>query len=164
MSDRPDGLVIHRRAAAGWAPALDPRLTDLIARGRNAGLATVAPSGAPQLAPVWYAWDGDAFLVGAARAAAKVASIRREPRIALCIDDEPGGIYVTAMGPAELVEIADGADRAPMRDLLRPLLLRYIPDPAEADAYWAATDAAVTFVAIRLRPERLVWFGGVAAG
>lgn len=164
MSDRPDGLVIHRRGAAGWTPALDPRLTDLVTRGRNAFLATVAATGAPQLSPVWYAWDGDAFLVGAARATAKVASIRREPRVALCIDDEPGGIYVTAMGAAEIVELPDGADRAPMRDLLRPLLLRYMPDPAEADAYGAATDAAVTFVAIRLRPERLVWFGGVTAG
>ena len=49
-------------------------------------LATLTEDGWPVVNPVWYDYDGEAFLVGGRRKAAWVANIQRDPRVAVCID------------------------------------------------------------------------------
>jgi PPOX class probable F420-dependent enzyme len=128
--------------------------SDLLRRMRNAVLGTTGTGGAPHLAPVWFLWDGAAFVVSTVRSSVKVADIRRDPRAAICVDDQVAGDYLTAYGRAELVddERVDG--------LTRPLLLKYL-HPAEADARWERINAAGQRVVIALRPDRVSWRAGV---
>ena len=77
----------------------------LLGRMRNAILATTGPHGSPHLAPVWYLWDGEAVRISTVRTTQKVADILRDPRVALCVDDQVAGEYLTIYG------IADGGRR-----------------------------------------------------
>jgi PPOX class probable F420-dependent enzyme len=121
---------------------------------RNAVLATNGPDGAPHLAPVWYLWDGERFVVSTVRNTVKVRDLRADPRVAICVDDQIAGDYLTAYGRAELIE----DDR--VGELSRPLLLKYL-HAEEADARWSRLDAGGQRVVIVLRPQRVSWRAGV---
>ena len=90
-------------------------------------LATVRIDGSPHLAPIWFAVDGDSLVFMTNADTLKGRAIRRDPRVALCVDDErPPFSFVTVNGvvevnedPAELLHWATviggrymGADRA----------------------------------------------------
>lgn len=156
---RRDGLAIHQRTDAGWEPALDAELTGHLRRHRNALIATAGPDGAPQLTPVWYLWDDEALLASVPGWTVKVANIRREPRIAICVDDEVAGCYATLTGPATIVE-GTPTDREAVRVATWPLLLKYLPE-GEAAVRWERIDADRDRVVIRLEPTRILWRAGV---
>jgi PPOX class probable F420-dependent enzyme len=69
---------------------------------RPAMLATVRPDGRPHLAPIWIVVDDDdtvIFTTGAGTA--KGRAIQRDPRVALCVDDDqPPFSYVLVEGTA----------------------------------------------------------------
>lgn len=119
----------------------------LLARMRNGTLGTLGLDGAAHLAPVWYLWDGEVVRVSTVRTAARVSDIRRDPRVAFCVDDQVAGEYVTLYGAAEIV------DDERVTDLTRPLLLAY-HHPDEADARWHRINADGARVIIILRPAR----------
>jgi PPOX class probable F420-dependent enzyme len=94
---------------------------------RPAKLAVVRADGAPHVAPVWVDLDGDDVLFMTAADTIKGKAILRDPRVALCWDDErPPFSFVTVSGsarvstdPAELLAWATriggrymGAERA----------------------------------------------------
>jgi PPOX class probable F420-dependent enzyme len=128
--------------------------TDLLRRMRNAVLATTGPRGTPHLAPVWYLWDGSAFVVSTVSTSTKVADVARDPRTAICVDDQVAGDYLVAYGLTELVT-DDRVD-----DLTLPLLLKYF-HPDEAAARWSRINAAGQRVVLLLRPARVTWRAGV---
>jgi len=75
---------------------------------RTAKLATVRADGAPHVAPVWVALDGDEIVFTTGRATMKGKSLRRDPRVALCFDDEtPPFSFVLIEGAARVSEDAD---------------------------------------------------------
>jgi len=120
----------------------------LLTRMRNGTLGSVGPDGAPHIAPVWYLWDGETVRVSTVRTAAKVRDIRRDPRVAFCVDDQVAGEYVTLYGTAEII------DDMRVTELTRPLLLAY-HHPDEADARWRRINAGGNRVIIMLRPARI---------
>jgi PPOX class probable F420-dependent enzyme len=120
----------------------------LLHRMRNAVLATTGASGAPHLAPVWYFWDGEQVRVSTPDWTKKVADIRANPQVALCLDDQVSGEYLTVYGTAAIVV----GQR--VTELTRPLLLAYMP-PDEADARWARINADDSRVVILITPQRL---------
>src|SRR3954452_17719770 len=69
-------------------------------------VATVRADGRPHVAPVWYAIDDDGsiyFTTGADTV--KGRTIRRDPRISVCIDDpRPPFGFVLLEGTAEIIE------------------------------------------------------------
>ena len=72
---------------------------------RTAKLAVVAKSGAPLVAPVWVALDGDDIVFNTGKGTAKGRAIARDPRVALCFDDErPPFSFVLVRGRAEVVD------------------------------------------------------------
>ena len=127
---------------------------DLLRRMRNAVLATTGPQGTPHLAPVWYLWDGSAFVVSTVGTSIKVADVARDPRSAICVDDPVAGDYLTAYGRTELV-----TDER-VGDLTWPLLLKYL-HPDEATARWSRINADGQRVVLLLRPARVTWRAGV---
>ena len=81
----------------------------VFARARTAKLATVTASGAPHVAPVWVARDGDDLLFNTGADTLKGRALARDPRVSLCFDDEaPPFAFVIITGTATLSE--DPAD------------------------------------------------------
>ena len=54
-------------------------------------LTTVAPSGTPHPHPVWFLWDGSAFLIYSQPTAKKLEHIARNPQVALHFNSTPDG-------------------------------------------------------------------------
>lgn len=68
---------------------------------RTAKLATVRADGRPHVVPVWFVLDGDDIVFTTGTTTVKAAAMRRQPRVALCVDDEtPPYAYVTVDGTA----------------------------------------------------------------
>ena len=75
---------------------------------RTAKLATVQANGAPHVAPVWVALDGDDLLFTTAATTSKGRALRRDPRVAMAFDDErPPFSFVLVQGTATLSEDPD---------------------------------------------------------
>ena len=85
-------------------------------------MATINASGTPQLTVMWYALhpSEDVVLLNASRGLLKERNLRRDPRMALCVED--GMRYVTLAGTAELVDDRAVQERE-VNDLIAP---RYI--------------------------------------
>ncbi len=68
--------------------------TDLLERPLFAHFATIAPSGAPLVNPMWFLWDGEHRLLELTHTSARhnFRNLQREPRVALSIAD-PGNEY-----------------------------------------------------------------------
>ncbi len=76
---------------------------------RPAILATVRRDGRPHVAPVWIAVDDDDTLVFTTGAdTVKGRTVRADPRVALCVDDDrPPFSYVLIEGTAQVSEDPD---------------------------------------------------------
>jgi len=80
----------------------------VFAKPRTAKLATVTASGAPHVAPVWVARDGDKLVFNTGVGTLKGKALARDPRVALAFDDEtPPFSFVIISGTAELSEDPD---------------------------------------------------------
>lgn len=67
----------------------DPVAQRLLFSPNPARLAYVARDGTPRVVPVGFHWDGQAFVLGTAPNAAKVAALRANPAVALTVDTSP---------------------------------------------------------------------------
>jgi PPOX class probable F420-dependent enzyme len=72
-------------------------------------LATTRRDGRPHVAPIWFALDDDGSLVFTTyEESLKGRTLRRDPRAALCVDDEvPPFSFVTVEGVVEISEDLD---------------------------------------------------------
>lgn len=75
-----------------------------LAEPRFATLATLMPDGRPHVCVMWYELRDDAIILttAASRAPVKDRNIRRDQRVAVCVED--GGSYVAVQGTATLIE------------------------------------------------------------
>ncbi|QIQ01143.1 PPOX class F420-dependent oxidoreductase [Streptomyces liangshanensis] len=72
---------------------------------RTAKLSTVRADGSPHIAPVWFLLDGDDLIFNTGKESVKGRNLRRDNRVALCVDDErPPFSFVVIEGRAELSE------------------------------------------------------------
>mgnify|MGYP000851095386 FL=1 len=77
----------------------------VFARPRTAKLGVVTKSGAPLVAPIWVARDGDTLVFNTGADTAKGRALARDPRVSLCFDDEtPPFAFVIVNGTAEIIE------------------------------------------------------------
>ena len=68
---------------------------------RTGKLATVRKDGRTHVAPVWFVLDGDTLVFTTGEASVKAANMRRDPRVAMCVDDEtPPYAYIIIEGTA----------------------------------------------------------------
>jgi PPOX class probable F420-dependent enzyme len=74
---------------------------------RTAKLATTRANGAPHVAPIWFVRDGDDLVFTTGAGTVKGKGLARDPRIAICVDDEnPPFSFVLIEGTVELSEDA----------------------------------------------------------
>jgi PPOX class probable F420-dependent enzyme len=82
--------------------SLSDRARAFLEQKRFAVLATINPDGTPQLTTMWYELQGDAIMMNTKVGRAKEHNLRRDQRIAICIEDEYH--YVTLSGTADLID------------------------------------------------------------
>jgi len=95
-------------------------------------IAVVREDGSPLVTPIWFAFEDAAIYFTPREQSEWFRCLRRDPRVALCIDEQPLPYRkVLFEGRAELVHDL-GEDDA-WRDLYRRIATRYVgPDGAEA--------------------------------
>ena len=72
---------------------------------RTGKLATVRADGRPHVVPIWYQLDGDTLVFNTGATTVKVANMRRDARVSLCVDDEnPPFTFMMIEGTATLIE------------------------------------------------------------
>ncbi len=75
---------------------------------RTAKVATVMKDGMPHVMPVWFVLDGDDVMFTTGRDSVKGRVLRRDPRIALVVDDEtPPYAFVHIRGTVTISEDLD---------------------------------------------------------
>jgi PPOX class probable F420-dependent enzyme len=117
---------------------------------RTAKVATVASNGKPHVMPVWFVLDGDEIVFTTSRNSLKGRHLRRDGRIALCVDDEaPPFAFVSVRGRARVIEHADD-----LLDWATRIAERYMgPDEAQA---FGRRNAVPQELLVRVTPERIV--------
>jgi PPOX class probable F420-dependent enzyme len=86
-------------------PTVSQALEDLLKQPLHGIAATNRRDGTPQLTPIWFDWDGSVMRFSTPGGTAKNVNIRKDNRIAICIDDPgPGRRFATFYGKAELDE------------------------------------------------------------
>jgi PPOX class probable F420-dependent enzyme len=75
---------------------------------RTGKCATVAADGSPRVSPIWVTLDGNDLIFTTGATSAKGKAIRRDPRLAVCFDDErPPFSNVIVFGTASLSKDLD---------------------------------------------------------
>jgi PPOX class probable F420-dependent enzyme len=98
----------------------DPRLYDVLADSHLGTLATIKRDGRAQLSNVSYAFDPDRRIIRISTRAmlAKVANIRRDPRVSLLTGAKGGWSYAVAEGTALLSAVSEQPDDATVEELI----------------------------------------------
>jgi len=127
-------------------------LAEFLGEQRTCRVATVGPNGAPNVAPLWFVWDGSALWLNSIVRSQRWANLARDGRVAVVVDageryDELRGAELT--GKVEVVgEVPRGSDPS--------------PELAAAERLYGAKYTGGTFVAdgrhawLRLIPEKIV--------
>jgi PPOX class probable F420-dependent enzyme len=75
---------------------------------RTGKLGTTRRDGRPHVVPIWFVLDGDDLVFNTGADSVKGRSLRRDPRVCLCVDDErPPFAFVMVEGTASLSEDLD---------------------------------------------------------
>ena len=136
----------------------DEALAFVMAKPRTAKLATVRKDGRPHVVPIWVDYDDDrcqlVFNVG--EESLKIKALRRDPRVALCFDDEePPFTFVLVEGDVSLSNDADE-----VREWAARIGGRYM-GADRAQEYGERNAVPTEFVA-RVTPTKIIGFDGVA--
>lgn len=135
---------------AGVAFELTSRLRQRVDTERILWLITVSPSGQPAPRPVWFIWDGEAFVVYTFPDSAKVAHIRANPKVAVHFNADFSGAEVDILsGLAEVVTDPQPPSGVPAyREKYEPLVPEIGLTMAQVDEFYS--------VSVRVTPHR-VW-------
>ena len=126
-------------------------LQAFLTKSHDAIIATNRVGKGSQLNPVWFLWDGEAFLFSTQKASVKYANIVRDPNISVIVNDSATYTYVVAYGRAEIVEL----ERYP--ELSNAILEKYMP--ADQRQQFSAAIQHIeraSRVVIVLKPEKVV--------
>ncbi len=133
------------------ATALAPSeaLDWVFARARTAKLGVVTKAGAPLVAPIWVARDGDDLVFNTGADTAKGRAIERDPRVSLCFDDEtPPFAFVIVNGTAEV-----SRDLAEVRHWAAVIGGRYMGED-QAEAY-GERNGVPGEILVRVTPSKI---------
>lgn len=105
----------------------------LAERGIVMRIGVVRADGSPLVTPIWFLHEDGAIYFTPREKSEWFACLRRDPRVSLCIDEQPLPYRkVIVEGRAELLH--DIGEDDVWRDLYRRIAKRYVDD-AEAEAY-----------------------------
>ena len=118
---------------------------------KNAILAINRPSGGPQVTPMWFVWDGEAFYISTTKDRAKYNHIQRDPSISLIVDGGPR--YIAAYGKAEIID----PHEVDISSVAAQMVAKYVPPEQKEQAEQLRQRVQEpNRVIIKLRPEKVV--------
>jgi len=106
-----------------------------------------------QLSPIWFLYEDERLYFSIGLSSAKYRQLRRDPRIALCIDaGHPDARAVSISGTAELI-----TDESPERaDLEWRILRRYHESDEDAHRYESEVAEEGPSALVVVSPERII--------
>ncbi len=122
-------------------------MIDFLSESNLARIATVKPSGAPHVSPVWYLWENNQLLIAIPRSSVKTRNIKINNKVAVTIDSNIGPKGVIIEGTAEIEELDEEIE-------LR-IIQRYV-SPENLDKYVEYAHADLPSVLLRIRPEKTI--------
>ncbi len=125
----------------------DQEMIDFLSESNLARIATVKPSGAPHVSPVWYLWENNQLFIAIPRTSVKTRNIKKNNKVAVTIDSNIGPKGIIIEGTAELEELGEEIE-------LR-LIQRYV-SPENLDKYVEYAHADLPSVLLRIRPEKTI--------
>jgi len=130
----------------------------ITSEARTGKIAVVREDGSPIVVPIWLELDVDGSIVFTTwHETIKARSIRREPRVCICVDDEaPPFHYVRIDGKAQVID-----DLELLRRWATRLAARYM-GPDLADAYGKRNSVPGELV-VRVTPVRIIGLAEIAA-
>ena len=125
-----------------------PISQELLGSSIPARLAYVGVDGDPRVVPVGFWWTGSRLVIATVPASAKVAALRKNPRVAITIDTEGYPPHVLLVRGAATLELVDGVPEEYV-EASRKLV------PAEAFEGWEAGVRALytRMVVITVEPD-----------
>lgn len=134
----------------------DEQRNFLLCGTRTGKLATTRKDGRPHVVPIWFTLDGDTIVFTTEEHTAKAASIRRDPRVCLCVDDETSPYaYIMVEGTASLSD-----DLVKLRHWATLIGGRYMgEDQAEA---FGKRNGVPGELLVRLTPSRVIFEKNIA--
>ncbi len=121
-----------------------------LARKLDAVIGLNRREGGPQLSVVWFAWDGEQFLLSFPNGSAKHNNLKRDPHVTLLINNPSMLQYVTAYGRVELTEPITFEHRF-------QIMKKYTP--ADQHEAWIKRAPTEDQIGVVLRPARLLTYG-----
>lgn len=117
---------------------------------RTGKLAFVAADGRPLVAPVWFLVEGDQLVFNTGRETAKGRALSRDPRVAICVDDQaPPFSFVQVQGS---VSVSDDPDE--LLDTATRIAARYVgADRAEE---YGRRNGVPGELVVRLTPTKVI--------
>jgi len=110
-------------------------------------MGTINRDGSPQLTVMWYDLVDDIVILNTSRGLIKEKNLRRDPRMAVCVEDGPR--FVTLNGRGTIVE-----DRAVQEAEVNHMAIRY-RGPRLAASHWQ-TIADSDRLGIRMQVESVI--------
>ena len=98
--------------------AIQPNVRAFLEQPRHCVMGTLYRDGSPQLTVMWYDLVDDVVILNLTRGLIKEKNLRRDPRMAICVEDGPR--FVTLAGRGEIVE-----DRAIQEAEVNRMAIRY---------------------------------------
>lgn len=119
-------------------------------------LATTRKDGSPHVAPIWFVVDEETLVFTTHQESLKGRNLRRDPRVALCVDDErPPFSFAIVEGSVELSE-----DEAELLHWATVIGGRYMgQDQAES---YGTRNGVPGELLVRLRPRKVTAAAGIA--
>jgi PPOX class probable F420-dependent enzyme len=130
------------------ATTLSDKARAFLEEKRFAVLATINRDGTPQLTTMWYELQGDEIMMNTADGRVKANNLRRDPRIAICLED--GYSYLTISGRVRLE-----ADQAIAQADIQRLAERY-HNPEKAAQMMRDQFSKQQRITLRLAIERVI--------
>jgi PPOX class probable F420-dependent enzyme len=123
---------------------------------RPAVLATTKSDGRPHAAPVWYAVDRQTLVLTTGADTVKGRTLRRDPRVALCVDDDaPPFSFAAVEGEADISD-----DLAEVRRWATIIGGRYMG--AEQAERFGERNGVPGELLVRVRPSHITAFRDLA--
>jgi len=86
----------------------DPVAQELLNSKTLARVAYIGLDGSPRVIPIWFYWNGEQFILSTAPTSEKVNALRKNPKVAITIDENTFPPKVLLVRGSAKVEIVDG--------------------------------------------------------